>query len=62
MQVVEEIPVALVVELASTVQRFPSDTRERIICGLPVPLVSVDAQTASAPAKVSLALDRFGLK
>jgi hypothetical protein len=54
--------VALVVELASDIQRFPSDARERIICGLSVPMISVDARTASAPSKVSLALDRFGLK
>jgi hypothetical protein len=33
-----------------------------MICGLPVPLISIDALTASAPAKVALALDRFGLK
>jgi serine kinase of HPr protein (carbohydrate metabolism regulator) len=62
MAVTEDVPVTLVVELASDIQRFPSDTRERIICGLPVPLISVDARTASAASKVSLALDRFGLK
>ncbi|GAA4006918.1 HPr kinase/phosphatase C-terminal domain-containing protein [Sphingomonas humi] len=62
MPVVEDIPVALVVELASDIQRYPSDARERVICGSPVPLISVDAKTASAPSKVSLALDRFGLK
>jgi serine kinase of HPr protein (carbohydrate metabolism regulator) len=62
MPVVEDVPVALVVELASDIERFPSDTRERNICGLAVPLISVDARTASAPSKVSLALDRFGLK
>jgi serine kinase of HPr protein (carbohydrate metabolism regulator) len=62
MPVVEDVPVALVVELASDIQRFPSDARERIICGLSVPMISVDARTASAPSKVSLALDRFGLK
>lgn len=62
MPVVEDVAVALVVELASDIQRYPSDTRERMICGLPVPLISIDAKTASAPSKVSLALDRFGLK
>lgn len=62
MPVVEDVAVALVVELASDIQRFPSDSRERTICGLAVPLISVDARTASAPSKVSLALDRFGLK
>jgi serine kinase of HPr protein (carbohydrate metabolism regulator) len=62
MPLVEDVPIALVVELASVIQRFPSDARERMICGLPVPLVSIDAQTASAASKVSLALDHFGLK
>lgn len=62
MPVVEDEPVALVVELASEIERYPTDARERTICGLAVPLISVDARTASAAAKVSLALDRFGLK
>ena len=59
---VGDVPVALVVELTSSVQRLPDDSRERIICGLPVPMISVDALTASAPSKVAIALDRFGLK
>lgn len=62
MPVIEDVPVALVVELASDIQRYPSDARDRVICGISVPLISVDAKTASAPSKVSLALDRFGLK
>lgn len=62
MPVVADVPIALVVELTSAVQRLPDDSRERVICGLSVPLISIDAQTASAPSKVSLALDRFGLK
>ena len=62
MPVVEDLPIALVVELTSVIQRLPDDARERFICGLAVPLISVDARTASAPSKVSLALDRFGLK
>lgn len=62
MPVTEDVPVALVVELASDIQRFPSDSREQTICGIPVPLISVDARTASAASKVSLALDRFGLR
>ncbi len=57
-----DVPVALVVELTSDIQRLPDDSRQRVICGVPVPLISVDALTASAPAKVALALDRFGLK
>ena len=55
------IPVALLVELTSEIQRLPDDSRERPILGLGVPLVSVDAMTASAASKVALALDRLGL-
>jgi hypothetical protein len=30
--------------------------------GVPLPLISIDATTASAASKVALALDRLGLK
>ena len=59
---VDDVPVALIVELTSDVERLPDDSRERPILGLPLPLVSIDALTASAPANVALALDRLGLK
>ena len=62
MDVVEEVPVALMVELTSDIQRLPDDSRERPVLGVPIPLVSVDAMTASAASKVALALDRLGLK
>ncbi|HET8534576.1 MAG TPA: HPr kinase/phosphatase C-terminal domain-containing protein [Sphingomicrobium sp.] len=62
LETVENIPVALVVELMSDMERLPDDGRERIILGVQVPLVTIDAMTASAPSKVALALDRLGLK
>jgi serine kinase of HPr protein (carbohydrate metabolism regulator) len=62
MDTVIDIPVALVVELTSDIQRLPDDSRERLILGAGIPLISVDAMTASAPSKVALALDRLGLK
>jgi serine kinase of HPr protein (carbohydrate metabolism regulator) len=62
MPTASDVPVALVVDLTSHIQRLPDDSRERIIAGMPVPLITVDAMTASAPPKVALALDRFGLK
>ena len=58
----ENVPVALVVELTSDIQRLPDDSRERLILGVRVPLISIDARFASAPSKVALALDRMGLK
>ena len=62
MERVGDVRVALVVELTSDIQRLPDDSRERVVLGIPVPLISVDAKTASAPSKVALALDRLGLK
>jgi len=59
---VADVPIALVVELRSDIERLPDDSRERLILGVGIPLVSVDALTASAPSKVALALDRLGLK
>jgi len=62
MERVDNVPVALIVELTGEIQRMPDDSRERPILGVKVPLVSIDARAASAPAKVALALDRMGLK
>lgn len=59
---VSDVPVALLVELTSAVERLPEDSRERSILGVDLPLVSIDALTASAPSKVAVALDRMGLK
>jgi serine kinase of HPr protein (carbohydrate metabolism regulator) len=58
---VEDVPIALLVELTSDIQRLPDDSRERPLLGVPLPLVSIDAATASAASKVVLALDRLGL-
>lgn len=62
MEHVSDVPVALIVELTSDIQRLPDDSRERPILGVKLPLISIDAMTASAPSKVALALDRMGLK
>jgi serine kinase of HPr protein (carbohydrate metabolism regulator) len=59
---VDDVPVALLVELTSDFQRLPDENRERPILGVPLPLISIDAMAASAPSKVALALDRMGLK
>ena len=57
-----DVPVALWVELTSDIQRIPDDSRERPILGVGLPLISIDAMTASAPIKVALALERAGAK
>jgi serine kinase of HPr protein (carbohydrate metabolism regulator) len=62
MDTLDDVPVALFVELTSEIMRLPDDRRERPVLGVSLPLVSVDALTASAASKVALALDRLGLK
>jgi serine kinase of HPr protein (carbohydrate metabolism regulator) len=62
MDTVKDVPVALLVQLTSEIQRLPDDRRERPVLGVNLPLVTVDALTASAASKVALALDRLGLK
>ena len=59
---VDNVPVALLVELTSDIQRLPDDSRERPILGVSLPLISIDAMAASAPSKVAIALDRMGRK
>ena len=62
MESTSDVPVALVVELRSDIERLPEDGPERLILGTAVPIISVDAMTASAPSKVAVALDRLGLR
>jgi serine kinase of HPr protein (carbohydrate metabolism regulator) len=62
MERVSDVPVALLVELTSDIERLPDDSRERPILGARLPLITIDAMTASAPSKVGIALDRMGLK
>jgi serine kinase of HPr protein (carbohydrate metabolism regulator) len=61
-ETVNDVPIALLVELTSDIQRLPDDNRERPILGVGLPLIGIDALAASAPSKVALALDRMGLK
>ena len=61
METVDDVPVALCVELSSDIQRIPDDSRDRLVLNIRIPLINVDALTASAPSKVAVALDRLGL-
>lgn len=53
------MPVALLIELA-TPERMP-EPRSRRLCGIDVPVASLDAFEASAPIKAELAFRRWGL-
>lgn len=59
---IADMPVALAVELTSDIQRMPDDSRERTFLGIGIPLFALDAMTASADAKVALALEKMGLR
>ena len=56
---VADVPVGLVVQLSQAVERMP-EAASRTIEGVPVPIVAVDGNTASAPIKVELALRQAG--
>jgi serine kinase of HPr protein (carbohydrate metabolism regulator) len=62
MERTESAAIALVVELTGEIERMPDESRERLILGAKIPLVTIAAMTASAPLKVAVALDRMGLK
>ena len=59
---VDDVPIALMVDLSADIERMPEEGRTRPILGVDVPLVSLDAMTASAPSKVAVALDLLGLR
>jgi serine kinase of HPr protein (carbohydrate metabolism regulator) len=61
METASDVAVALLVELTSEIQRLPDENRQRPLLGVMLPLVTIDAMTASAAAKLVLALDHFGL-
>jgi serine kinase of HPr protein (carbohydrate metabolism regulator) len=62
MEAATDVPVSLLVELTSDIQRLPDHDRARAVLGVDLPLISIDPFTASAPAKVALALNRLGLR
>src|SRR4249919_2367366 len=39
----DDVPIALIVELTSDIQRLPDDSRERPILGIKLPLIGIDA-------------------
>jgi serine kinase of HPr protein (carbohydrate metabolism regulator) len=61
MDSVGDVPVALLVELSSDIERLPNENRRQPLLGVQLPVVSIDAMTASAATKVALALDRLGM-
>ena len=63
MTYVDAVPVSLLVVLTNEINRLPNDENSvREVLGVALPSVSVDPVTASAAAKVVIALDRMGLR
>ncbi len=61
METVQDVPVALYVDLSGEPVRLP-DASERIaVAGISVPSVALEGHHASAPVKVEAALRLFGL-
>jgi serine kinase of HPr protein (carbohydrate metabolism regulator) len=55
----EGVPVALYVELGTTVPRLPETGRVTVLAGIPVASIAIAAHEASAPIKVELAVKQI---
>ena len=53
---VQDIPVALIVDLFDMVERMPMETLTRVIAGVEVPVMKIAPREPSAPIKVEIAL------
>jgi serine kinase of HPr protein (carbohydrate metabolism regulator) len=62
MPFVEDVPVCLYVDLDREQERLPEPIEPVAIAGVKVPVVGISALEASAPVKVEVALEHFGLK
>jgi serine kinase of HPr protein (carbohydrate metabolism regulator) len=56
-----DVPVALFVDLDLDSTRMPVAREDRIVAGVPIPVVGLSALEASAPLKVEAALRQLGL-
>ncbi len=59
MPYLERCQLMLSVELEADPPRFPLDKSIRSICGIPLPLIRINGQSASAPLRVEQALRHF---
>ncbi len=58
---VQDVPVALLVDLDAAPERLPEEPQSRPVAGLPIPVCPLVGLEPSAPLKLELALRRFGL-
>ena len=56
-----DVPVALFIDLDMDATRMPTEREDRIVAGVPIPVVGLSALEASAPIKVEAALKQLGI-
>jgi serine kinase of HPr protein (carbohydrate metabolism regulator) len=59
---VSDVPVGLYIDLDRDVERLPEPIETIVVAGIKLPMLPINGLEASAPVKVELALERFGLK
>jgi serine kinase of HPr protein (carbohydrate metabolism regulator) len=57
-----EAPVALFVDLNGEIERLPRAGGSKSLLGIEVPMLALSSLEGSAPIKVEMALNQFGLK
>ncbi|MDB5716830.1 MAG: HPr kinase/phosphorylase [Sphingomonas bacterium] len=57
---IDDVAIALIVDLDAAVERMPERLARRSICGIPVPVLPLAGFEASTPIKLELALRRLG--
>ncbi len=55
-----DVPVCLLVEISEKIERFPEGREWRLMAGIEIPVVVLNALEPSAPVKVELALRHVG--
>ncbi|WP_129792880.1 HPr kinase/phosphorylase [Sphingosinicella sp. CPCC 101087] len=58
---VRDVPVALFIDLDLATVRLPEDAETRMVAGIAIPVVGLDAREPSAPIKVEAALRLLGM-
>jgi len=61
LEAVQDVPVALFVDLDETPERLPEPGETRLVAGVAIPVLRLAGLEASAPLKVEAALALFGL-
>jgi serine kinase of HPr protein (carbohydrate metabolism regulator) len=62
MEPAEDVPVALFIDLDAVPDRLPDEDKSRMVAGVAIPVLALNAHEDSAPLKAEAALRLFGLK